>query len=178
VIQNDFEGAFMAVEHLIKNGYRNIAHIGGPFPLRFTKERLRGYLAALKKYDLPIRHHWIIHSEFTQQSGNDDTKKLWAYGTKPDAVFAVNDRKAIGSILALKEKGIKVGQDVGVVGFTNDPMSSIISPSLTTVEEPAFEIGKQGCQLLLKQISKKSFVPEEIVLHGELIVRESSLRSI
>jgi LacI family transcriptional regulator len=178
VIQNDFEGAFMAVEHLIQNGYRNIAHIGGPFPLRFTKERLRGYLAALKKYDLPIRHHWIIHSQFTQQSGSQDTKKLWAYGIKPDAVFAVNDRKAIGAILALKEKGVKVGRDVGVVGFTNDPMSAIISPSLTTVEEPAFEIGKQGCQLLLKQISKKNFVPEEIVLNGELIIRKSSLRSI
>ena len=178
VIQNDFEGAFIAVEHLIKNGYQNIAHIGGPFPLRFTKERLRGYLAALKKYDLPIRHHWIIHSEFTQQSGSQDTKKLWAYGNKPDAVFAVNDRKAIGSIIALKEKGIKVGRDVGGVGCTNDPMSAIISPSLTTVEEPAFEIGKQGCELLLKQISKKNFVPEEIVLNGKLIVRESSLRSI
>lgn len=178
VIQNDFEGAFIAVEHLIKNGYQNIAHIGGPFPLRFTKERLRGYLAALKKYNLPIRHNWIIHSEFTQQSGSQDTKKLWASGNKPDAVFAVNDRKAIGSIIALKEKGIKVGRDVGLVGFTNDPMSAIISPSLTTVEEPAFEIGKQGCELLLKQISKKSFVPEEIVLNGKLIVRESSLRSI
>ena len=103
---------------------------------------------------------------------------MWAYGIKPDAVFAVNDRKAIGAILALKEKGVKVGRDVGVVGFTNDPMSAIISPSLTTVEEPAFEIGKQGCQLLLKQISKKNFVPEEIVLNAELIIRNSSLRSI
>lgn len=177
VIQNDFEGAFIAVEHLIKNGYQNIAHIGGPFPLQFTKERLRGYLAALKKYNLPIRHNWIIHSEFTQQSGSEDTKKLWTSGIKPDGIFAVNDRKAIGAILALKEKGITVGKDVGVVGFTNDPMSAIISPSLTTVEEPAFEIGKKGCGLLLKHITKKTFVPEEIVLNGKLVIRESSSRS-
>ena len=178
VIQNDFEGAFIAVEHLIENGYQNIAHIGDPFPLRFTKERLRGYLTALKKHNLPTRHNWIIHSEFTQQSGSKDTMKLWAYGSKPDAIFAVNDRKAIGAIIVLKEKGIKVGGNVGVVGFTNDPMSSIISPSLTTVEEPAFEIGKQSCELLLKHISKKNFSPEEIVLNGKLIVRQSSSRSV
>jgi len=174
VIQNDFEGAFMAVEHLIKNGYRNIAHIGGPTELSFTTERLRGYLAALKKYNLAIRHDWIIHSEFTQLSGSSDTNKLWRCKNKPDAIFAVNDRKAIGAMLALKEKAINIGVDVGIVGFTNDPMSVIISPSLTTVEEPALEIGKRRCNLLLKHISKKNFIPEEVVLHGKLIVRESS----
>lgn len=174
VIQNDFEGAFMAVEHLIKNGYRNIAHIGGPTELSFTTERLRGYLAALKKYNLAVRHDWIIHSEFTQLSGSSDTNKLWRCKNKPDAIFAVNDRKAIGAMLALKEKAIRIGVDVGIVGFTNDPMSSIISPSLTTVEEPALEIGKRSCDLLLKHISRKNFIPEEVVLHGKLIVRESS----
>jgi LacI family transcriptional regulator len=178
VIQNDFEGAFMAVEHLIKNGYVNIAHIGGPSQLSFTKERLRGYLAALKKYHLPIRHDWIVHSEFTQSSGIADIKKLWRNKNKPDAVFAVNDRKAVGAMLALKEKGIKIGEDVGVVGFTNDPMSAIISPSLSTVEEPALEIGKRSCELLLKHISKKNFISEEVVLHGKLIVRESSSKKI
>lgn len=174
VIQNDFEGAFMAVEHLVKNGYKNIAHIGGPTELSFTKGRLRGYLAALKKYNLPVRYDWIIHSEFTQLSGNLDTKKLWRCKNKPDAIFAVNDRKAIGAMLALKEKGIKIGVEVGVIGFTNDPMSAIISPSLSTIEEPALEIGKQSCQLLLKHISKRNFIPEEIILNGKLIVRESS----
>lgn len=176
VIQNDFEGAFMAVEHLIKNGYKNIAHIGGPFPLSFTKERLRGYLTALKKYNLPIHHNWIIHSEFTQESGYLDTKKLWGAGNKPDAIFAVNDRKAIGATLALKEKGIRIGKEVGVVGFTNDPISALISPSLTTVEEPALDIGKKSCELLLMHISRKNFIAEEIVLNGKLIIRESSSR--
>ena len=176
VTQNDFEGAFMAVEHLIKNGYKNIAHIGGPFTLSFTKERLRGYLAALKKYNLPIQHNRIIHSEFTQESGYLDTKKLWESTNKPDAIFAVNDRKAIGATLALKEKEIRIGKDVGVVGFTNDPVSALISPSLTTVEEPALEIGKKSCELLLMHISKKNFVAEEMVLHGKLVIRESSLK--
>ena len=176
VLQEDFNGAFMAVEHLIKNGYKKIAHIGGTMELSFTKERLRGYLAALKKYDIPIRHDWIVHTEFNQLSGTLDTKKLWKGKNTPDAIFAVNDRKAVGAMLALKEMGIKIGEDVGIVGFTNDPISAIISPSLTTVEEPAFEIGRQSCELLLKHISKKNFIPEEVILGGELIVRESSLK--
>jgi len=178
VIQNDFDGAFIAVEHLIKNGYKNIAHIGGPIELSFTKERLRGYLTSLKKYNLPVQHNWILHSEFTQQSGSLDTRKLWASKNKPDAIFAVNDRKAIGAMLALKEKAIKIGVEVGVVGFTNDPMSAIISPSLTTIEEPALEIGRQSCELLLKHISQRSRLAEEIVLNGKLIVRESSSKKI
>lgn len=178
VIQNDFEGAFMAVEHLVRNGYKNIAHIGGPLNLSFTKERLRGYLFGLKKYNLPVRHDWIIHSEFTQLSGSHDTKKLWACKNKPDAIFAVNDRKAIGAILELKERSIEIGKKVGVVGFTNDPMSVIISPSLTTVEEPALEIGKKSCELLLKHISERNLIPKEIVLYGNLIVRESSSKKI
>lgn len=178
VIQNDFDGAFMAVEHLIKNGYTSIAHIGGPTGLSFTKERLRGYLAGLKKYNLPIRHDWIIHSEFTQLSGRSDTQKLWGLKNKPDAIFAVNDRKAIGAILELKDRNIKIGNEAGIVGFTNDPMAAIISPSLSTVEEPALEIGKRSCELLLKHISKRTFIPEEVILYGKLIVRESSAKKI
>lgn len=176
VTQNDSGGAFMAVEHLIKNGYRKIAHIAGPATLSFTKERLKGYLAALKEYKLPVNNSYIIHSEFTQQSGTADTKKLWSSTVKPDAIFAVNDRKAVGAILALKEMGIEVGKKVGVVGFTNDPVSAIITPSLTTVEEPALEVGKKSCELLLKHISKKNFIPEEIMLNGKLIIRQSTVK--
>lgn len=177
VIQNDYDGAYMAVEHLVKSGYKKIAHIGGPLGLSFTKERLRGYMAVLKKYHLPLRSDWIIHSEFTQLSGSADTKRLWQNKNKPDAIFAVNDRKAIGAMLELREKGLEIGREVGVVGFTNDPMAVIISPSLTTVAEPALEIGRKSCELLIKHISKRNFTPRTIVLNGKLIVRESSIKT-
>lgn len=177
VTQNDFDGAFLAVEHLVKQGYERIAHIGGPIGLSFSKERMNGYLAALKKYKLPAYPEWIIHSEFTQLSGGLDTVRLLENKKKrPDAIFAVNDRKAIGAMLKLKEKGIVIGKEISVIGFTNDPMSAIISPGLTTIEEPALEIGKQSCELLLKHISKKNFQPKDIVLNGKLIVRESTTR--
>ncbi len=177
VTQNDFEGGFMAVEHLVSQGYKKIAHIGGPAGLSFSRERLNGYLAALKKYKLAFSDDWIIQSEFSQLSGQQDTEQLLRNKkNRPDAIFAVNDRKAIGAMLALKEAGIQIGKDIGVVGFTNDPMSAIISPGLTTVEEPALEVGKQSCELLLKHISKRNFQARNVVLNGKLIVRESTTR--
>lgn len=177
VTQNDFDGAFMAVEHLIRQGYKKIAHIGGPAGLSLSKERLDGYLAALKKYELTFSADWICHSEFSQLSGKLDTLKLMERKkNRPDAIFAVNDRKAIGAMLALKELGIPIGKAVGVIGFTNDPMSAIISPGLTTVEEPALEVGRQSCELLLKHISKRNFQSRKIVLNGKLIVRQSTTR--
>ncbi|MEC5146828.1 LacI family DNA-binding transcriptional regulator [Chitinophaga sp. 212800010-3] len=174
VMQDDYNGAFEATEHLIKNGYKKIAHLAGPEGLTFTNSRLNGYLDALQKYKMPVRHKWIIHSGFSQENGEKDMEKLWRLNDKPDAVFVVNDRKAIGAILTLKKKKVAIGKEFGIIGFTNDPMSSIISPSLSTIAEPAFEIGKISCQLLLNHIRKKNFIPEEIILPGKLMIRESS----
>lgn len=174
VLQDDFDGAFKATEHLIVNGYTRIAHIAGQEHLSFTQDRLQGYLEALKKYAIPVHKEWIIYSGFSMQSGKEDIGRLLECEQIPDAVFAVNDRKAVGAVIALKEKKIRVGKDMGVVGFTNDPISVIIEPSLTTIEEPAFDIGKKSCELLIRHITNKHFLPQEIVLPGTLIIRESS----
>ena len=176
VMQDDFNGAFEAVEHLIKKGYKKIAHIAGPKGLLFTERRLQGYLSALKKFNLPVCEEYIIHSGFSQESGEADTYELLNCSERPDAIFAINDRKAVGAMLALKNKKIQIGKEIGVVGFTNDLISALISPSLTTIAEPAFDIGKESCELLLKHIKKKNFIPEEKILPGRLIVRESSRR--
>lgn len=177
VMQDDYNGAFEAVEHLIENGYKNIAHIAGPENLNFTEKRLQGYKDALNKYNLPVNDEWIIFSEFSQESGEKDTNQLVAMKNKPDAIFAVNDRKAIGAIQSLKRHNIIIGKEIGVIGFTNDPMSSIISPSLSTIAEPAYDIGKMSCELLIKHITTNHFHPKEVILPGKLIIRESTKRS-
>lgn len=176
VLQDDFLGAFHATEHLINNGYTKIAHIAGTEHLTFTQNRLKGYLAALSKYGIPVREDWIIYSGFSQQCGENDMEQLLSLEEKPDAVFSVNDRKGVGAIKTMKRHGIRVGEEIGVVGFTNDPISTIVEPTLTTIEEPALEIGKMSCELLLKHIRNKHFLPKEIVLPSTLIVRESSKR--
>lgn len=174
VMQDDYNGAFEATQHLIDSGYRHIAHIGGPAGLAFSRQRRQGYADALEKNGLALREEWVVHSGFSQECGQQDVEQLWKLPVKPDAIFAVNDRKAIGAMLALKARGVQIGPEVGVVGFTNDPVSGIISPSLTTIAEPAFEIGKISCELLLKHIARKHFEPKAVTLPGKLIVRESS----
>lgn len=176
ILQDDFQGAFDATEHLIHNGYTRIAHIAGNEHLNFTQSRLQGYLEALKKNNLPIREEWIVYSGFSQQYGEEDMQKLLQLPELPDAIFSVNDRKAVGAIITLKNNGFKVGEEIGVIGFTNDPISTIIEPSLSTIEEPAFDIGKQSCELLIRHITNKKILPKKIILPGKLIIRESSLR--
>lgn len=178
VMQDDYNGAFEAVEHLIRSGYTRIAHLAGPDGLSFTERRLRGYKDALIQNGLPVREEWILHSGFTQQDGEQDATALLAMPTKPDAFFAVNDRKAIGAGVAIKKMNLRIGDEVGVIGFTGDPVCDLLTPTLSTIEEPAFEIGRISCELLLKHIRKKNFVPEEVILPGTLIVRESSQLSI
>jgi LacI family transcriptional regulator len=176
VMQDDFHGAFIAVEHLIEKGYTKIAHIAGPRELSFSEKRLRGYIAALQKHNLLVNEEWIIYSGFSQECGENDTEQLLNSGSIPDAIFAVNDRKAIGSIMALKRNNIQIGKQIGVVGFTNDPNSTIVSPSLTTMSEPAYEIGSKCCELLFKHIYKKRFIPEDVIIPGTLFIRESTER--
>ncbi len=176
VMQDSYNGAFEAIEHLIKNGYRRIAHIAGPKELPFTQKRLQGYLDALKKHNIPVREEWIIYSGFSQENGEKDTYELLKCRPKPNAIFAANDRKAVGAMIALKNKKIIIGKKMGVIGFANDPIASVITPTLTTIEVPAFEIGKISCELLFKHIKKRNLHPQEITLPGKLIVRESTIK--
>jgi LacI family transcriptional regulator len=177
VMQDDYNGAFEAVEHLINNGYTKIAHLSGPTGFPLTTNREQGYRDALAKHDLPIHEEWILHSGFSQEDGERDTGTLFESWEKPDAIFAASDRKAVGAMLALKQIGIRIGEEVGVIGFTNDPVSSIISPGLSTIAEPALEVGSKSCELLIQHITKTNFTPVEIVLPGRLIVRESTLHT-
>jgi DNA-binding LacI/PurR family transcriptional regulator len=175
VVQDDYAGACTATEHLIERGYKHIAHITGPIGLSLTRNRLQGYLDTLDKYGLSSSGN--VHSGFSDEDARNDMEKLFSSKNAPDAIFAVNDRKGIGAILWLLERGIKVGKEVGVIGFTNDPISRIISPSLSTISEPAYEIGQKSCEVLIKHIQKSTFPTQEITLPTELIIRESTARA-
>src|SRR5690606_28835160 len=177
VLQDDYNGALIAIEHLIAQGYRRIAHISGPEGFTLTENRKRGYLDALRNFNLPFDDSWIVHSGFSREDGEADTAQLLKLPNRPDAIFAVNDRKGVGAIQALTHRGIQAGAEVGVIGFTNDPVSTIISPTLSTVEEPALDIGVQSCELLLRHVTKPHFNSELRTLGGKLIARESTKRN-
>ena len=179
VVVNDFEAAFMAVEHLIKNGYERIAHLGGPLNLLVSRERMKGYRAAMEKYGKPVEEELVIQGMLSQQKARIYGKYLLDLENRPDAIFAVNDSAAIEIMLMAKEKGIRVPDELGVVGFSDNPESAYIGPGLTTVRQPTIEIGKTTARWILQMIDDEEEFSngEERILKTELIVRGSSLRN-
>jgi DNA-binding LacI/PurR family transcriptional regulator len=177
VIADDYEGAFEAVEHLIEVGCKRIAHIGGPKNLMLSKNRLQGYLDALKKHNIQVENDLIIHGDFSMENGIECTRRLLELQQLPDGIFAICDSAAFGSMLAIKEKGYKIPQDIAICGFTNEPSTILVEPKLTSVSQPCFEIGEAAADLFLEQVvvGNGHFKPKIKILKTTLIKRESTL---
>ena len=172
------EGGFLATEHLLTQGYKRIAILAGPQTLGISTERLDGYLAALKKYKVKPDPGHIIHCGFHQDSAYEATRDLLAMKRPPDAIFTISDRMAIGAMLAIKEAGLQMPDDIGLVGFNNEPVVRLVTPSITSVDQPAFELGKTAAKLFIEQMhNEEDMSGVDIVLKPRLIVRESSVRS-
>jgi len=182
VIVDDFDGAFQATEHLIKQGFQRIAHLGGPASLLISKQRLEGYKAALKQYNVPIDESLILtdHSSEDDQNAKEITSMLLDSPTPPDALFAINDIAALGAMMAVKEKGLSIPKDFAIVGFSNWRFTSMTDPAMTTIDQPGFKMGQEAARLLIKEIEAgddEVIEPETITLKTNLIVRSSSVRS-
>lgn len=176
---DDYNGAFNAVEHLIHQGYRRIAHLAGPQNLQISKERLRGYKDALLKYNLPLIEELIISYDLTEEKAKIYSAHLLNLNEPPDALFAINDPTAIAFLLVAQEKGVRVPQEVGVIGFSYDPISAYIPPGLSTVYQPTHQIGREAAQLLLKRLQNMGSIVdiEHKVLQTELVIRGSSKKN-
>jgi DNA-binding LacI/PurR family transcriptional regulator len=178
VVVDDYHGGFIAGEHLIKSGYKKIAHLGGPIELSISRNRCAGYLAALKKYRQVPRKEYILHGGFHEQDGREGAHYLLNLKNHPDAIFAVNDPVAVGAYDIIRQRGMRIPKDVAVIGFSNNPISAIIQPPLTTIEQPAFELGQRAAEMLIEQIEsldkKKKIVPKIEILGTRLIIREST----
>lgn len=175
VIVDDFGGAFKAVEHLITSGYQKIAHLAGPEHLSISRCRCEGYIAALKKHNIPIDENFIIPGGLYEEDGASGIQKLYESKTRPDAIFTVNDPVAIGAFEKIRELDLVIPRDIALVGFSNNPTSSLIEPSLTTVRQPAYQVGKRAAELLIEQINNpEDFIPRKEILKTELIIRNST----
>ena len=177
VTVDDHDGAFKAVEHLIETGCRRIAHLSGPEQLSISRNRRQGYLDALKKHNIPFDEELIRQSGMAEADIVEQTESLLKLSSPPDAIFAVNDFVAVEAMQVIKKKGIKIPEEISIVGFTNTPVSVYIEPSLTTVAQPAFQIGQTAAEHILEQISNPAaYSSREITLKTELIIRNSSRR--
>jgi DNA-binding LacI/PurR family transcriptional regulator len=176
VTVDDYRGAFTAVEHLIKEGRRQIAHFAGPPLLQISRNRINGYKDALLKYGLPFDERLLIDcgSGLEQDNGSKATQEMLDAGIRPDAVFAICDPIAIGVMMTLKKNNIRIPDEVAVVGFCDEPVAQVVEPQLSSLVQPAFKIGETTIELLLHQINSPSPVIEKRILSADLKVRASS----
>lgn len=180
VAVDDHGGAYAAVTHLLQSGRRRIAHIGGPDTLLNSKLRLQGYTDALDAAQVAINNAYIVVTDFSTDQVRAATARLLQLPTPPDALFCINDPVAITAMQVLKEKGLRIPEDVAVVGFSNDLSSALITPALTTVAQPTFEMGREAARLVVQEVKRKyrnaiaASAPENIVLPTTLLVRQST----
>lgn len=176
VLVDDFAGAYNAVKHLIDNNCRRIVHFSGPQTLEIYKNRFAGYKKALAANDIAFDPDLVLVSDLLQDDGVKMAKQVMDTHPDIDAIFAANDLAAIGAMKYLKTIGKNIPNDIALVGFSNEPISEMMEPSLTTLDQFGFKIGKISCELLLNKIQFRDEVPENkiIILEPKLIVRDSS----
>ena len=175
VTVDDAHGAYLAVQHLLEQGCRKIAYFSGPGDLYISKQSTAGYLEALKEYGIPIEESRIYITDLTPEMNRQITLDMLEKDDRPDAIFAMIDPLAVDVMMVLKEKGIKIPEDIALAGFTNNPTSAVVEPSLTTVSQPGYEMGEIAANHLLDQLDEVvSDDPQSFVLLTTLVVRESS----
>lgn len=180
VVIDDYKGAYFATEHLIRQGYKRIAHIAGQQHLKIFKDRLDGYKAALTAYGIAVEDELVYFGNVSIESGRQAIQHLLSLSQPPDAVFAVEDFTALGAVKELKDKKIEIPEAFGVVGFANESFDEHITPSLSSIDQQTVQMGKEAFKLLMELIEDKGDVQVQkrtkIVLEPVTAFRQSSMR--
>lgn len=169
---DDYHGARLATQHLLDLGHTRIAHIAGPQDHFDSIERLRGYREALRDAGVEPRDELVVHADFHEPGGLLAINQLIAARTLFTAVFAANDQSAFGARLALHSHGIRVPEDISIVGFDDLPVSNYVVPPLTTVKQPAYEMGEIAARALVSMIQGEVRVGQ--LPQPELVIRASA----
>ncbi len=183
VVANNYKGAFEATEHLINAGFKKIAHLTNSPTLSISIERLEGYKAALRKYNIPFNAAYLRHCPhggMIQHEVEIAVNEIVSLPDRPDSIFVAGDRLTTGCMIALKNCGLKIPTDIAITGFTNSDVAGLFDPSLTTVRQPAFKIGQIATEMLIQLIESKRPVTdfETKMLETELFIRNSSSHGI
>jgi len=176
VVVDDYEGAFSAVQYLLKTGCKRVAYLGGPKNLSISNHRLNGYKDALKENKIEFDPELISHCEHMEEDAEPETLRMLALSNRPDAIFCFNDHVAIKSMQIIKNKGLKIPDDISLMGFSNEPIAGLIEPSLTTVAQPSYEMGKAATKMIIEQIESKEPLENEKlkILQTTLLIRNST----
>jgi len=175
VVRVDNENAgYIAIKHLIKLGHKLLACITGPVRYATSDERITGYQRALNEDGIEINSFFIKHTDWSVEGGFQATKEILSLKITPDAIFVTGDTCAIGVFKALSDEGLKIPDNIAIVGFDDMKFSPFLKVPLTTVRQPMKEMGEKAVELIIKELRSKNHIePQMIILKTELIIRES-----
>jgi len=179
VVIDDYKGGYCATEHLINQGYKRIAHLAGPQRFQTFQNRQKGFLDALKAYDVAIDESLIYTGDISIEAGKWAADYFMDLSNPPDAIFAVEDFSALGVVKRLKEREIRIPEEVGVIGFANEDFDEHITPSLSSIDQQTVQMGREAFSMLLKLIEGKNAKTNsisKIVLEPIPHFRESTSR--
>ena len=174
VTANGDEAAQQATQHLIDTGSSRIAFIGGPNHLDMVRRRKHGYLEALRENRIPIDRNLVVCEKIDYQWALDATTRL-LQEQHPDAILAFNDIITFAAFTAIKQQGLRIPDDVALIGFTDDQHAKYVTPRMSAIEDQSHLMGQTACRLLLKSIGGDSKIYKEIVPQ-KLVIRETSAR--
>ncbi|KOY51374.1 LacI family DNA-binding transcriptional regulator [Polaribacter dokdonensis] len=175
---DDYNSSHIIVDHLVEQGCKRIAHIGGFKRTRIYNNRIRGYIDALKKHNLPLDKELLIESNLTKEDGKLKMQDLLNLENRPDAVYVAGDYAALGVLELIKEQNISIPDEIALVGFGNEPFTDMVSPKITSVNQHSYEIGRIAAKTFLeyKDQDQLNQTLKKNILEAELIVRASSKR--
>lgn len=173
VTVDNVAGTRTGVEHLLAVGHRDVALLNGPSRHSTAMEREQGYLQALEAAGLPVRPELIQRGDFRERGGYEGMKALLAMRRRPRAVFVANNLMTLGALRALHEGGIRIPDEVALVGFDDMPWATSLNPPLTAVSQPSQEIGSAAAALLLDRIAQPERAVRHLILRTQLVIRAS-----
>src|SRR5687768_4318012 len=176
ITTDDYESAYKATQHLIDQGCERIAHFSISRSLSIGNKRMKGYLQALNDNSMKVDESLIIHCSNDDEKDLQQLKKLFDQKKRPDGIFAAVERHAILGYEICNRLKLSIPKDVKIISFSNLQTAAYLNPSLTTITQPAFEIGKEAASILFKAVEKKMFQlkNENIVFKSELRQRDST----
>ena len=173
IAAQNWDGGFKATEYLIGLGHHRIGFVTGNMKMGCAHDRLNGYCAALEKHGISKNENFICEGNFFQPDGYEAGKTLLDLPAPPTAIFASNDVMAFGVMEAVRDRGLKIPNDISVVGFDDIPQAAVVHPPLTTVRQPLEEMGRMAVRSLLTLIEDPHRPAERVVLPTDLVVRDS-----
>ncbi|MDX9881761.1 MAG: LacI family DNA-binding transcriptional regulator [Prolixibacteraceae bacterium] len=176
VVADNAEAARSITCHFYKNGCRRIAYIAGPGHLNISKERLDGYRQGLRDCGLNIDPDLLENCNLSTDEAIKATARLLDSGAKPDAIFGINDTVAFAAMKEIKQRGLRIPDDIALVGFTDEFHATVVDPPLTSITHPTFEMGQEVARLFFRQVGNPEAPPVQTILKTRLVVRESSVR--